>query len=63
MATQTAAERESGGQPSRVKMPQLPVRELGLKYVPAIPVDIGGLADTLSKLVVRVKQREQPPKC
>jgi hypothetical protein len=40
-------------------MPQLPVREIGLKNVPAIPVDLGGLADTLSKLVVRVKQREQ----
>jgi hypothetical protein len=41
-------------------MPQLPVRELGFKHVPAIPVDVGGLADTLSRLVARVKQREQP---
>lgn len=44
------------------KMPQLPLRELGFKNVPAIPVDIGGLADTLSKLVIRVNQREQPLK-
>ena len=28
--------------------------------MPAIPVDVGGMADTLSKLVARVKQREQP---
>jgi hypothetical protein len=51
MATQTAAESESGGQPSGIKPPQLPLRELGLKYVPAVPADIGGMADTLSKLV------------
>src|SRR5262245_56459600 len=41
-------------------MPQLPVRELGLEHVPAIPVDVGGMADTLARLVARVKQREQP---
>jgi hypothetical protein len=41
------------------KLPQLPTRELGLKHVPAIPVDVGGMADTLSGLVTRVKQREQ----
>ena len=51
MAIQTPAERKSGGQPSGI-MPQLPLRELGLKYVPAVPVDIGGMADTLSKLVL-----------
>jgi Lipoxygenase len=59
MATQTAAESESDGQPSGIKPPQLPLRERGLKYMPAVPVDIGGMADTLSKLGVRVKQREQ----
>jgi Lipoxygenase len=59
MATRTPAESESGGQPSGIKLPQLPLRELGLEYVPAVPVDIGGMADTLSKLVIRVKQREQ----
>jgi hypothetical protein len=41
-------------------MPQLPLRELGFKNVPAIPVDVAGMPDTLSKLVLRVKQREQP---
>jgi hypothetical protein len=59
MATQTAAESESGGQPSGIKLPQLPLRELGLKYVPAVPVDIVGMLDTVFKLGVRVKQREQ----
>ena len=57
MATESAAKRDSGAQPRAFL--QLPVRELGLKYVPAIPVDIGGMADTLSRLVIRVKQREQ----
>ncbi len=59
MATRTAAESESGGQPSGIKLPQLPLHELGLEYVPAIPVDIVGILDTLVKLGVRVKQREQ----
>jgi hypothetical protein len=40
-------------------MLQLPLRELGLKYIPAIPVDVHGMADTVSKLAIRVKQREQ----
>jgi hypothetical protein len=59
MATQNAAESESGGQPSGIKLPHLPLRELGLKYLPAVPVDIVGMLDTLVKLGVRVKQREQ----
>jgi hypothetical protein len=29
-----------------VKTPQLPLRTLGLTYVPAVPVDIGGMVDT-----------------
>src|SRR5215467_1477121 len=58
-ATQTPAVSESGAQPSATKLYQLPLRELGFKFVPAVPVDIGGMVDTLSKLVVRVKQREQ----
>ena len=57
VATQTVAGSESGGQSST--MLQLPLRELGLKYVPAIPVDPGGMADTVSRLVIRIKQREQ----
>src|SRR6185369_736848 len=59
-ATQTGVVRASAAQASGTRMPQLPVRELGFRHVPAIPVDIGGLADTLSRLVARVKQREQP---
>ena len=56
-ATQTVAGSGSGGQSST--MLQLPLRELGLKYVPAIPVDPHGMADTVSRLAIRVKQREQ----
>jgi Lipoxygenase len=57
VATQSAAGSESGGQSS--PMLQLPLRELGLKDVPAMPVDVRGMADTVSRLVIRVKQREQ----
>jgi hypothetical protein len=46
-------------QPSKPKMPRLPLRELGFKHVPAVPVDPRGMADTVPKLVLRVKQREQ----
>src|SRR5262245_16761144 len=56
-ATQSVAGSESGGQSST--MLQLPLRELGFKYVPAIPVDVHGMADTVSRLAIRVKQREQ----
>jgi len=59
MATRTPTESVSGGQPSGIKLPQLPLRELGLNNVPAVPVDIVGMLDTLVKLGVRVKQREQ----
>src|SRR5262249_13812067 len=38
---------------------KLPLSELGLKYIPAVPVDIGGMIDTLVKLGIRAKQREQ----
>jgi hypothetical protein len=57
VATQTVAGSEPGGQSST--MLQLPLRELGLKYIPAIPVDVHGMADTVSRLALRVKQREQ----
>ena len=57
VATQTVAGSESSGQSST--MLQLPLRELGLKHVPAIPVDVHGMADTVSRLAIRVKQREQ----
>ena len=59
MATRTPTESVSGGQPSGIKLPQLPLRELGLNNVPAVAVDIVGMLDTLVKLGVRVKQREQ----
>src|SRR5262245_59726973 len=57
LGTQIVAGSESGGQSST--MLQLPLRELGLKYIPAIPVDVHGMADTVSRLAIRVKQREQ----
>ncbi len=60
MATQTVAGPESARTPSTVKMPQLPLREMGFKYIPAVPVDSGGLQDTLFRLAIRLKQREQP---
>lgn len=41
------------------KLPQLPLRAAGLEHVPAVPIDIGGMLDTLAKLDVRLKQREQ----
>lgn len=41
------------------KLPQLRLRELGLKNVPAVPVDIVGVVDTLVKLGIRAKQGEQ----
>ena len=41
------------------KLPQLRLRELGLKNVPAVPIDIAGIVDTLLKLGIRAKQGEQ----
>ena len=41
------------------KLPQLHLRELGLKHVPAVPVDLAALPDTLIKLGLREKQCEQ----
>ena len=32
------------------KLPQLRLRELGLKHVPAVPVDLAAIPDTLIKL-------------
>src|SRR5262245_14069325 len=57
VVTQVVGGTESGGQSST--MLQLPLRELGLKHMPAIPVDVHGMADTVSRLALRVKQREQ----
>jgi len=41
------------------KLPQLQLRELGLEHVPAVPVDIAGIVDSLVKLGIREKQCEQ----
>src|SRR5262249_37702966 len=57
VSSQGATGSESAGQSST--MLKLPLRELGLKHIPAIPVDVPGMADTVSKLAIRVKQREQ----
>jgi Lipoxygenase len=43
----------------RVKLPQLPTRELGLEHAPAFPIDMAGMLDTLFRLGIRFKQREQ----
>src|SRR5262245_2709204 len=56
MASLTPVVREPVGE---LKLLQLPLRELGLKYIPAVPVDVHGMADTVSRLAIRVKQREQ----
>jgi hypothetical protein len=59
MTTELAAGTGSAAQLSEIKIPQLPLREHGLTNVPAIPLDIVGMKDTLLKLAVKVKQREQ----
>jgi len=59
MATQIAPETEADARPSRLKLPQFPTRELGLQNVPALPIDTAGMLDTLFKLSIRFKQREQ----
>ncbi len=43
----------------QIKLPQLPTRELGFYNLPAFPIDTAGMVDTLIKLSVRFKQREQ----
>ncbi|WP_084286070.1 lipoxygenase family protein [Solirubrobacter soli] len=44
---------------SPIKLPQLPTRELGLVNLPAFPIDTAGMLNTLFKLSIRFKQREQ----
>jgi hypothetical protein len=44
----------------RIKLPQLPARELGFPNAPAIPIDTAGMLDTLVRLSLRFQQREQP---
>jgi hypothetical protein len=46
------------GRDQQFALPRLHLRELGLGNVPAVPVDIAGILDTLVKLGVREKQCE-----
>src|SRR5262245_46191316 len=57
MATLSEAVRESSASPD-IRLPHLPVRDHGLENVPAVPVDVVGMVDTLLKLGAKVKQRE-----
>src|SRR5262245_6974762 len=59
MATQTVAPGTPVVQPSEMRLPKLNLRDHGLKNVPAIPVDLAGMVDTLFKLGSKVKEREQ----
>ena len=43
----------------KIKLPQLPTRELDLMNVPAFPIDTAGMVDTLFRLSIRFKQRDQ----
>jgi len=43
----------------QIKLPQLPTSELGFKNMPAFPIDTAGMLDTLIRLSIRFKQREQ----
>ena len=43
----------------KIKLPQLPTRELDLMNVPAFPIDTAGMVDTLFRLSMRFKQRDQ----
>jgi hypothetical protein len=43
----------------QLKLPQLPTREIGLDNLPAFPIDTAGMLDTLIRLGMRFKQREQ----
>src|SRR5262245_18241335 len=58
MATHTVAPDTSLVQPSEMRLPKLNLRDHGLKYAPAIPVDLAGMVDTLFKLGSKVKERE-----
>jgi hypothetical protein len=59
MATRAAVDTESGARTPRLQLPKLPARELGLENVPAFPIDTAGMLNTLFKLGIRFKQREQ----
>ncbi len=41
----------------------LPLRKLGFQRVPAVPLDIPGMADTLVRLGIKTKQYERALPC
>jgi hypothetical protein len=45
--------------PGKHSLHHLPLRKLGFENVPAVPVDLPGMADTLVRLGIKVKQYEQ----
>ena len=45
--------------PGKHSFHHLPLRKLGFEYVPAVPVDIPGMADTLVRLGIKTKQYQQ----
>src|SRR5262245_58438427 len=59
MTTQVATESRPGARRSEIKISQLPLRQHGLTHVPAVPLDILGMVDTLLRLDGKLKQREQ----
>ena len=49
----------SAASTAAVRLPQLPVREFGIRSVPALPVDVVGMIDTLHRLSIKLEQRKQ----
>ena len=45
--------------PEKPSSHRLPLRKLGFEYVPAVPLDIPGMGDTLVRLGIKTKQYEQ----
>ena len=45
--------------PGKHTLHHLPLRKLGSGNVPAVPVDLPGMADTLVRLGIKTKQYEQ----
>jgi hypothetical protein len=45
--------------PEKPSFRHLPLRKAGFEYVPALPVDLSGIADTLVRLDTKIKQYEQ----
>jgi len=45
--------------PEKPSFRHLPLRKAGFEYVPALPVDLSGIADTLVRLDTKIKQALQ----